>query len=227
MDFAPAFKKPDWSNLEVIHRNTLPPRASFFNFTSVEDALTLNREKFTSVSLSGTWKFNVYKCPYDLPKDPAESLLRSSQYGDIAVPGMWQLQDYGQGPRYTNMSLPFPVDPPHVPYFENETGHYITTFEIPESFKGQQIRLRFEGIDSAFHVYINENEVGYSQGARNPSEFDITEFVTPDSANVLSVVVYQFSDGTYLEDQVSLMSQRISAVPDTTIGSMVAKWHLP
>lgn len=66
---------------------------------------------------------------------------------------------------------------------------------------GGQLRLRFEGVDSAFHVWLNGNEVGYSQGARNPSEFDITDKVTPDAENTLAVRVYQFSDGSYIEDQ--------------------------
>ncbi len=203
MELAPFPEQPDWSNVEIIHRNILPPRAAFFNYTNVSDALSLDTKKARAVCLSGTWKFNVYENPFDVPKTRANKLISDSQYADIAVPGMWQLQGHGIGPRYTNMSLPFPVDPPHVPLFENETGHYIRTFEVPESFRGAQLRLRFEGVDSAFHLRVNEVDVGYSQGSRNPSEFDITDHVSLNGPNIIAVTVYQRSDGTYLEAQVS------------------------
>lgn len=72
-----------------------------------------------------------------------------------------------------------------------------------KSFKDHQLRLRFEGVDSSFHVWVNGKEVGYSQGSRNPSEFDITSFVDADGENTLAVQVYQFCDGSYIEDQVT------------------------
>ena len=95
------------------------------------------------------------------------------------------------------------MDPPHVPYDENETGCYIRTFSVPKDFRDCQLRLRFEGVDSAFHIWVNGKEVGYSQGSRNPSEFDVTAMVQVDEENTLAVQVYQYSDGSYLEDQVS------------------------
>jgi hypothetical protein len=105
--------------------------------------------------------------------------------------------------RYTNMIYPFPIDPPHVPYDANETGSYLRTFTVPKEFKKDQLRLRFEGVDSSFHVWVNGKEVGYSQGSRNPSEFDITPYADLDGENTLAVQVYQFCDGSYIEDQVS------------------------
>lgn len=90
-----------------------------------------------------------------------------------------------------------------MPYDDNETGSYIRTFTVPAAFKDHHLRLRFEGVDSSFHVWVNGKEVGYSQGARNPSEFDITSFVDLEGENSLAVQVYQFSDGSYIEDQVS------------------------
>lgn len=74
-------------------------------------------------------------------------------------------------------------------------------FEIPASFSESELRLRFEGVDSAFHVWVNGKEIGYSQGARNPSEFDITDVVFTTGKNTLAVQVYQWSDGSYIEDQ--------------------------
>lgn len=96
-----------------------------------------------------------------------------------------------------------PVDPPRVPLDENETGRYVRTFTLPESSWDQRLRLRFEGVDSAFHVWVNGKEVGYSQGSRNPSEFDISEFADFRWTNKIEVQVYQRSDATYIEDQVS------------------------
>ncbi|MBE3561856.1 MAG: DUF4981 domain-containing protein, partial [Ktedonobacteraceae bacterium] len=92
-----------------------------------------------------------------------------------------------------------PLDPPHVPT-ENPTGCYRRDFLLPAAWADQQIRLRFEGVDSAFHVWVNGKEAGYSQGSRNPSEFDITDLVR-EGHNSLAVRVYQWSDGSYLEDQ--------------------------
>ncbi|KAF8850106.1 hypothetical protein BDZ45DRAFT_708505 [Acephala macrosclerotiorum] len=192
---------PDWSNLEVLHRNTLPPRATFFLYNSSEDALTRDISKSKTLSLSGTWEFSLAKSPFDVPEDFFNPGYNTAEWGKIEVPGMWQLQGYGKGPHYTNMIYPFPIDPPHVPYDENETGCYKRTFTIPESFKGHQLRLRFEGVDSSFHVWVNGKEVGYSQGSRNPSEFDISSFVKDADENLLAVQVYQFCDGSYIEDQ--------------------------
>ena len=104
--------------------------------------------------------------------------------------------------RYTNFNYPFPVEPGVVSYEDNETGSYSRTFKVPADFKDHQLRLRFEGVDSSFHVWVNGKEAGYSQGSRNPSEFDITKLVDGDGDNTLAVRVYQYCDGSYLEDQV-------------------------
>ncbi|KAI9847952.1 MAG: Beta-galactosidase (Lactase) [Sclerophora amabilis] len=192
---------PDWSNLEVIHRNTLPPRSSFYPYASEEEALSYDSAKSSCLSLNGTWKFYLANSPFEAPKDVSKATFDSSKWGTVQVPGMWQLQGYGRGPHYTNVIYPFPVDPPHVPYYDNEAGTYRRTFTVPNTFVGQQLRLRFEGVDSSFHVWINGKEVGYSQGARNPSEFDVTDVVNLDGDNTLAVTVYQFCDGSYIEDQ--------------------------
>jgi beta-galactosidase len=92
-----------------------------------------------------------------------------------------------------------------VPYDNNQTGSYVRSFSVPKSFNGSQLRLRFEGVDSSFHCWVNGIEVGYSQGARNPSEFDITSFIKENGNNTLSVRVYQFCDGSYIEDQGNLI----------------------
>lgn len=154
--------------------------------------------------LSGTWGFDLSTSPFQGPRDFHRTDFDHEKWKLIKVPGMWQLQGFGKGPQYTNVNYPFPVNPPHVPYDDNECGRYVTVFEAPEHLKGDgnRWRLRFEGVDAAFTVWVNGKEVGYSQGSRNPSEFDITDFLEVDDENLLCVEVYQRCDGSYIEDQV-------------------------
>lgn len=189
--------KPDWNNLQVLHKNTLPTRPHFFSYTSEDKALTFDRQLSEYKSLNGTWKFHHAASPFEAPEwDEVDPLT----WDEVKVPGMWQLQGYGR-PLYSNVNYPFHVDPPNVPYL-NETGSYWRQFTVPAAWDGQQIRLRFEGVDSAFHVWVNGEEVGYSQGSRNASEFDITPYLQPSSSgNSIAVRVYEFCDGSYIERQ--------------------------
>lgn len=195
---------PDWSNLEVIHRNTLAPRSGFFLYESEADALSGDITRARSHLLSGLWGFNLTNGPFNGPTDFYDPKFDNSKWPIVRVPGMWQLQGFGKGPQYTNVNYPFPVNPPHVPFDDNECGRYVTKFAVPDRLKpfGVQYRLRFEGVDSAFTVWLNGKKIGYSQGSRNPSEFDVTDALDIDSdENYLAVEVYQWSDGSYIEDQ--------------------------
>lgn len=197
---------PDWDNLKVIHRNTLPPRSHFHLYNTEEDALSGDVSRSRAALLSGTWGFELSPGPFKGSRDFYKPDFDHTEWKLIKVPGMWQLQGFGKGPQYTNVNFPFPVNPPHVPYDDNECGRYVTLFEVPDRLKdGDQWRLRFEGVDSAFTVWLNGKEVGYSQGSRNPSEFDVSPFLEPDSENTLCVEVYQRCDGSYIEDQVCLI----------------------
>ncbi|KAH7006654.1 glycosyl hydrolases family 2, TIM barrel domain-containing protein [Fusarium venenatum] len=187
---------PDWTNLNVLHRNTLRPRAHFYSYPDEESALSFNRDQSLFHSLNGTWKFHYDASPLDAP---IWETANTTSWDDIEVPGMWQLQGYGN-PHYTNIDYPFSVTPPNVSYV-NPTGSYWRQFDVPQDWEGEQIRLRFEGVDSAFHVRVNGEDVGYAQGSRNPHEFDITDYLSSDKANELAVRVYQWSDGSYIEDQ--------------------------
>lgn len=200
--FPPA--RPCWNDPSVIHLNTLPPRASFQPYLTEADALSRHVSKARVHSLAGTWSFHCARSPFEAPPGFHLPSYDASRWPPIQVPGMWQLQGYGRGPQYTNVVYPFPVDPPNVPYDHNEAGSYVRTFTVPSSFQHHQLRLRFEGVDSAFHVWVNGEHVGYSQGSRNPSEFDITGLVDIHAENKLAVQVYQFCDGSYIEDQVGL-----------------------
>ncbi len=147
----------------------------------------------------------------------------------MPVPSHWQLEGYGR-PQYTNVVYPFPVDPPRAPD-ENPTGCYRREVELDPSWlePGSRVVLRFEGVDSAFHLFWNGAPVGYSQGSRLPSEFDVTKWAKA-GRNVLAVAVYQWSDGSYLEDQdmwwlsgifrdVSLLWRPPAHLADVVVGS--------
>jgi beta-galactosidase len=90
---------PDWSNLHVLHKNTLPPRASFFVYENASDAYTRDVTKSRTLSLSGKWKFHLVKSPFDAPPDFFDPKFDPTSWGSIKVPGMWQLQGYGKGPQ--------------------------------------------------------------------------------------------------------------------------------
>lgn len=199
---------PDWNNLKQLHRNTLPPRSYFFLYKSEADALEAAKihdiSKAKYQSLSGVWKFHLSKSPLEGPTDFYQEEINKSSWDAIQVPGMWQCQGFGKGPHYTNFDYPWPCDPPNVPLDDNECGRYFRTFHVShDDAHHQQVRLRFEGVDSAFRVYVNGFNIGYSQGSRNPSEFDITPVIKIGykEKNTIAVEVYQRCDGSYIEDQ--------------------------
>lgn len=189
----------DWENPKLLHKNRLPARAYFFPFADEPAALRGAKQDSPWVaSLNGTWKFHYAPTVAEAPEGFADAKFDVSAWDNLIVPGNWQLHGYGH-PHYTNVQYPFPVDPPRVPT-ENPTGSYRRDFTIPDDWKDRQLVLRFEGVDSAFYVYVNGKEVGFSKGSRLPSEFDISKFTRP-GVNTLAVRVMQWSDGTYMEDQ--------------------------
>ncbi|GLG00124.1 beta-galactosidase [Alicyclobacillus hesperidum subsp. aegles] len=191
--------KRDWENFDVLHRNRLPARSYFIPFGDEQSALSYNRGLSDRVLfLNGRWKFCLYPNPESVLSGFFEEGFDDTKWASIRVPSNWQMEGFGR-PQYTNVVYPFPVDPPFVPS-ENPTGCYRRLFVVPEKWVGQSIHLRFEGVDSAFHVWVNGHQVGYSQGSREPSEFDITSYVRIGS-NLIAVQVYQWSDGSYVEDQ--------------------------
>lgn len=198
-----AAEQHDWEN----------PRTIGINKESYHATLTLPSRilECKEVScLDGTWKFNWAKDPDNVVKDFYVKDFDASAWNDIIVPGEWQLQGYGK-PIYSNMNYPFKANAPYVmdeprrDYYSyehrNPVGQYITTFEIePEDLNGKALYLHFGGVESAFYLWINGQMVGYSQNSMAPAEFNITGYVV-EGTNRLAVQVYQWSDGSYLEDQ--------------------------
>ena len=194
--------KPDYCNEQVFQKNRLPSRSYHI--------------PETSILLNGIWDFHYSPSPLNAPEpcndgtpstpSSSDSLWPNREDGEplkwssITVPGHWQLQGHGT-PQYTNTVFPFPVCPPNVPT-ENPTGSYRRSFRVPDGWDpSSQLRLRFDGVDSAYHVWMNGREVGYSQGSRNAAEFDVTSFIRRQGMNEVFVRVYQWCDGSYIEDQ--------------------------
>ncbi len=189
----------DWENPGVVGRNKVHPHASLLPFPDQASAMNGERGACPWFKLlNGRWRFRYCESPLTAPRDFHLESFDVDAWDTIPVPYSWQMQGYGR-PHYTNVVYPFPVDPPRVPA-ENPVGCYRRAFTLPHAWNGRRVFLVFQGVDSAFHLWLNGEAVGYSQGSRIPAEFDITDVVRSD-ANTLAAKVYQLSDGSYLEDQ--------------------------
>lgn len=174
-----------------------PPRAWYLPYSDAASARA-GLESERQQSLNGTWRFHYAPSLDEAPEDFYLPAFDVAAWDRIEVPGHWQLQGYGR-PHYTNVPYPFPVDPPHVPD-ENAVGSYRTEFELdPESLQ-DVLYLRFEGVDSAFECWLNGIPLGASKGSRLAAEFRLNDAACAGT-NTLAVRVYQWSDGSYLEDQ--------------------------
>ncbi|MEI7025585.1 sugar-binding domain-containing protein, partial [Paenibacillus sp. y28] len=181
--------KPDWENLEVLSRNTEPPHAGLLPFQDADTALNYERSASEFYQLlNGDWKFSYAASPAEAPERFYEPAVSLESWKTIPVPGNWQMHGYGR-PHYSSSYYPFPIDPPHVPK-ENPTGCYRRSFYVSETWNDRQVFLVFEGVDSAFHVWVNGELAGYGQGSHMPSEFRITGLLRPGE-NVVAVQVYQ------------------------------------
>lgn len=205
----------DWENERMFEKNKLDARVPTYSYKNVSDALSGDRDKARVISLNGTWKFNYTAKSEDRPLDFTGRDFSGGDWDEIPVPSNWEVLGYGQ-PIYSNIIYPFTPNildpdlksdwkgpmPPHPPYIyrDNPVGSYYRDFEVPEEWDGQSIILHFGGVSSAFYLWINGEEVAYSQGSRLAAEFDITEFIVP-GRNRLALQAFRWSDGSYIEDQ--------------------------
>ena len=216
LTFSEAQEHHDWEDNHVLQINREPARAYFIPFGEHKGDRML--------SLNGLWQFRWTKTPDERVKDFYRTDYDASGWTQLAVPANWEVNGYGT-PIYISAGYPFKIDPPYVmrepkkdwtTYVErNPTGQYRHTFTLPDGWEGRdgiatnttgqtfqkgQTFLRFEGVMSAFYVWVNGQRVGYSQGSMEPSEFNITPYIKKGE-NQISVEVYKYSDGSYLEDQ--------------------------
>ncbi len=208
----------DWEDVAVLQINRLPARASFIPYRQASGDSYL--------SLDGVWQFHWSPTPEGRIAGFEQQGFqrREGDWDPLVVPSTWEVNGYGT-PIYVSAGYPYRIDPPYVTtepdtswttYAErNPTGQYLREFSVPDSWltDGGRTFVRLEGVASAFYIWVDGQRVGYSQGAMEPAEFDITPFLAPPSSPVPSVAmpsqpthtlaleVYKYSDGAYLEDQ--------------------------
>lgn len=186
-----AFAVEDWQNPSVNQRSRVPMTASF-----ATDSPRL--------SLDGIWKFRWYETPAARSRDFFRPGLDDSAWDRMPVPGMWELNGYGD-PLYVNIGYAwrghFPAQPPVVPEEHNYVGQYRRSFVIPAEWAGRDIFLAIGSATSNLRVWIDGKEVGYSEDSKLEARFDITKFVQPGKEALIALEIFRWCDGSYLEDQ--------------------------
>jgi beta-galactosidase len=199
----------EWQDPTVTSVNKEPPSAVRFVYPDEASALrgadvmnALEGKAGTpfAISLNGDWKFHWVPKPADRPTDFYKTEFDDAAWKTIPVPSNMEIEGYGT-PIYTNVPYPFPANPPHIPADNNPVGSYRTRFKTPADWKGRQVSVRFDGVASAFYLWVNGKYLGFSKDSRTPAEFNITRYLAPGGDNLLAVEVYRWSDGSYLEDQ--------------------------
>ena len=215
----------EWEDPKVFEINKLEARSHFFSYEneSVAKRGEVEKSKYYK-SLNGKWNFNWVKRPSKRPKRFYDPQYDSSGWKKMPVPGNWEINGFGI-PIYLNkhgFDVPvyfdnpdekekiffvgkknsFKSKAPYLPKDYNPVGSYRKHFKLPKSWEGKRVVLHFGGVRSAFYLWVNGQQVGYSQGSKLPAEFDISEFVLyGKEKNLLAIEVYRWSDGSYLEDQ--------------------------
>jgi beta-galactosidase len=192
--------RPAWNDINVIRENVETPRAWYVGYANRAQAVAADQsasDRFQS--LNGQWKFHYSETPDGRPADFYKTEFDVAAWDDTPVPSNWEREGYGYA-IYVNVPYPFEIDEPEVPQVENPVGSYRRDFEIPSDWAGDDIYLNFGGVSSAFYVWVNGEYVGYSEGSKTSSEFDVSKLVSSGS-NTVAVEVYRWSTGSYLEDQ--------------------------
>ena len=188
-------------SLSHLHVGTEKPRAYFIPYADERTALSDNRAKSESfLSLCGDWDFRYYESIADADDFLCDT-FSSEGFDKLCVPRSWQ-SVLGKGydvPQYSNHEYVFPIDPPHVPE-KNPCGLYVRDIYVDEKLLAKDVYMNFEGVDSCFYLFINNEFVGYSQVSHMTSEFNVTKYLSVGK-NTVKVLVFKWCDGTYLEDQ--------------------------
>lgn len=190
--------RPYWEQPEVYAINKLPARATLLPYPTADEALKRGESKWV-MDISGEWRFHWTKSPAEAPEGFEAKDYDDKMWDLIAVPGNWEVLGYGY-PIYTNVNYPHPKNPPFIPHDDNPTGCYRHAFNIPAEWEGRRIILHFESGLAAMQVWLNGEEVGYSEGTKTAVEFDITDMATT-GWNTLAIKGHRWADGSYLEDQ--------------------------
>lgn len=190
----------DWENPQIFASGREPARATAFPYASPAKALGDDYESSPFfMSLNGKWAFRFSPTPDKRPVGFHDPGFSTAGWDSIPVPSNWETEGYGT-PIYTNVTYPFPKNPPFIDHSDNPVGCYRRSFELPSGWDGRQVFLHFGGSTAGMYVWINGHKAGYVQSTKNPAEFNITEYITP-GRNELACEVYRWTDGSYLEDQ--------------------------
>ena len=195
----------EWRDQNVNEVNRLPMHTSFFPYTSVAMAEKGNpRIDSNYLSLNGNWKFNWVENADQRPGDFYQVNFDDKGWGEMPVPGMWELNGYGD-PIYVNIGYAWRNDyqnnPPFVPIEKNHVGSYRKTIFVPKDWKGKDIIAHFGSVTSNIYLWVNGKFVGYSEDSKLEPEFDVTKYLKPGEDNTIAFQVFRWNDGTYLEDQ--------------------------
>lgn len=200
----PAQTFTEWQDPQTNAVNRLPMRAAYFAYESTEKAAIADKTSSTRfLSLDGTWRFNWARHADMRPTGFFRTDYDDKAWSSMPVPGMWELNGYGdplyvtEGYAWSNQA---PKEPPVVPVEENHVGSYRRWIELPDTWSGQQIIAHIGSATSNLYLWVNGRFAGYSEDSKLPAEFDITRFLKP-GRNLLAMQVFRWSDGSYLEDQ--------------------------
>lgn len=197
--------KPWWLDPEVNEVNTMAPRAAFFAYETENLAKADQKARSERyLSLEGKWKFNFSKDHDKAPRDFYSLKYDDSQWTDFPVPGILELNGYGDA-IYSNNGYPWRIqfrpEPPFVEERNNYTGSYRKMVTVPADWKGERIYLHVGSATSNLMVWVNGKFVGYSEDSKVSAEFDLTKYLTPGKENLIAMQVMRWCDGSYLEDQ--------------------------
>ena len=193
----------DWENPEVIAIHKMAPHVDVFPYEN--EALALQADRSQSKwfqSLNGAWKFSWVNRPQERPVDFYKMDFSDAQWEYFQVPANWEISGYGI-PIYVNIPYEFGPrypNPPEIPHDYNPIGSYRKWFDLDKDWEGRQIIIHLGAVKSAFYIWINGKQVGYSQDSKLPAEFDITSYLQ-SGKNLVALEVYRWSDGSYLECQ--------------------------
>lgn len=213
-------RSPDFKNHLITQINREVSHIPWGAYENEKQAIERSASKY-KISLNGTWDFHFAQNPDELPADFYQA-DNTTDWKPIAVPGNWELQGFGK-PVYTNTLYPFKQQSdegyyfspslkkenkliaerynfPEIPNETNHVGIYSRSFDVPSNFDGRKTFLYFEGVESAYYLYVNGHKVGYSEDSKLPSEFEISDYIKKGSNNI-TLAVLRFNSATWLEDQ--------------------------
>ena len=193
-----------WQNVNINQQNREPRRANFFAFENLEKAQSFDKKKSANyLSMEGMWKFNFVKDHNKRPANFFALKYDDSQWKDFPVPGLFELNGYGDA-TYKNIgyawATQFDPNPPYISELNNYTGSYRRTFELPKNWKGKDVYFHVGSATSILTLWVNGKYVGYSEDSKVAAEFNISKYLKPGK-NLIAMQVMRWCDGSYFEDQ--------------------------